>query len=114
MKKYTLLKIKPGKYKEWEKWCRELNQRKKEGAETLLEENLLRKRCILFNEGKDAFVVYEHEIMPWKKEKPMNMLKAINKKHHEMLQSLVFIKEGEGMEGKLGYDFAIESRQKFK
>jgi hypothetical protein len=81
MKKYSIWKIRKGKKKLWIAWCNEIMQRKEEALSTLREEYLIYERCVIFQD----FVVYEHQPVEGKIKQPMNLKKAINKKHSQMV-----------------------------
>ena len=101
MNKYLILKIKPGKRQKWIDWCNEIMQQKEEAILTLIEEDLVRERCIIFQD----FVFCEYETVEGKDKKPMNSDKEINKKHfkifHECLEKVV------GEPAVVGYDIKV-------
>ncbi len=88
---YTLWKIKPGMRKVWENWCREVMEKHQaEGAETLVEEDLIREQNFIFGAGDESYVLYLHTPLPGKTKKPFNPQRALNQKHfkifHECLE----------------------------
>ena len=86
MTKYRIYKIRNGKREIWEKWCKEIMKRREEAVETLVEEDLISEKCIIFGKGEDSYVFYKHETLPNKEKKPMNLSREINRKHKEMLE----------------------------
>lgn len=93
MLKFTLWKIRQGKKEQWLEWCNELNERRKEALETLVEENLIREQCVVF----DDYVFYYHESYDGGKQ-PMNLDKEINRKHAKMMKDCLW-KPRHGQEG---------------
>jgi len=89
-----LLKIKQGKLQEWEKWCSKLSTEYLESArETIVEENLIRESCRIFQEGDQSYVVYIHETEGDAYSKlPANMSNPLNVEHfrkfHECLEKI--------------------------
>lgn len=95
MIKYALCKIKKGKRQVWIDWCKELMERKDEATQTIIEEQLIRERCIIFGQGDDSYVFYEHQTVEGKEKLPFNPLKEINITHDKKLKEcLEFISKG--------------------
>ena len=104
MTKYRIYKIRNGKREIWEKWCKEIMKRREEAVETLVEEDLISEKCIIFGKGEDSYVFYKHETLPNKEKKPMNLSREINRKHKEMLEECL-----EEVDDKVvGYDIKVK------
>ena len=100
MIKCTIWKIKKGKRKIWEDWCKELmGKYHKEALETLIEEDLIAEHCIIFGKGDNSFVRYIHETVPNKEKKPMNPNREINQKHNRIFKECL-----ESISFKIGYE----------
>lgn len=72
----------------------------REGVESIIEEDLIHERCLIFGQGDDSYVVYKHQSPEGKVKKPFNPERDLNqihdKKFHECLERI-----GTGV---VGYD----------
>ncbi|KKT14563.1 MAG: hypothetical protein UW76_C0020G0006 [Parcubacteria group bacterium GW2011_GWF2_44_8b] len=104
MTKYKIFKIKKGKREIWEKWCKEIVMRQEEAIKTLVEEDLINEKCIIFGKGDNSYVFYKHETISNREKKPMNLSREINRKHKEMLVECL-----EEVDDKVvGYDIEVK------
>ena len=104
--KYTLWRIKEGKRQVWEDWCREImGKHQEEGVLSLTEEDLVRERCMVFGEGNDSYVLYDHQSLEGKKKKPFNSNRELNLKHNRIFHECLVRVNGETT---LGYDLRVE------
>ncbi len=84
-------------------WCNEISENHAiEGVETLKEENLIRERCIIFQD----YVFYEHETVEGKEKKPMNMNRMVNQKHFKIINECLERIVGESPV--VGYDLKVK------
>jgi hypothetical protein len=111
MTTYTLWKIKPGKRVIWQEWCSEvLEKHYQEAINSIIEEDLIQERCILFGEGDDSFLLYKHETAVGKEKKPWNKNRKINHKHFELFHDCLERIPGDPV---VGYDLkVIDSHRK--
>ena len=106
MNKYSLFKIKPGKRKMWVDWCKKLmGEHFQEGIVSIIEEDLVRERCIIFGEGDESYVFYEHITLPGKDKKLFNPKRQLNLEHRKMLDEC--LDYDDRLFGDIGYDFKI-------
>lgn len=112
MIKYSLFKIKLGKRDILEAWFKELmGKHFKEGIESIMEEDLLQERCIIFGIGDNSYLFYEHIPVIGKEKKPFNPHRELNLKHNLILQEcLERIESIDGKYGKIGYDFKVTDK----
>ncbi len=103
-----LCKVKKGKRQLWENWCLELaTTHKEESILSLVEEDLIRERCIIFEIGDDSYVLYEHQSLEGKEKKPYNPNRELNQKHNRIFhECLERVKETPV----IGYDLQVGER----
>ncbi len=112
MIKYSLFKIKSGKREILESWFKELmGKHYQEGVESIIEEDLMQERCIIFGKGDDSYLFYEHIPVYGKEKKPFNPNREINIKHASILKECLEDKIGNEY-GKIGYDFNVKDLKK--
>lgn len=100
-----ILKIKRGKRKTWVNWCKSvMTKHYAEATETMDEEDLLKEQCIVFDFGKESYLLYIHTTKKGKKKKPANLERALNRKHfkkfHECLKVMKRTEDGYLLEAK--------------
>lgn len=102
---YTLLKIKPGKREVWLDWCREVMEKHyEEAVDTIIEENLIHERCLIFGAGDESFVLYKHQSVEGKEKLPFNPDIELNRIHaSKFRECLELISTGTD-----GYDLKVQ------
>ena len=105
MTKYKIFKIKKGKREIFKIFFyQSFVMRQEEAIKTLVEEDLINEKCIIFGKGDNSYVFYKHETISNREKKPMNLSREINRKHKEMLVECL-----EEVDDKVvGYDIEVK------